>query len=110
MCSRLLTGSAAIPINPRMLVAVPAMRSRKSSLAAMVVADAVLRKLPGALGDAERAVEESFSEALEGATDYPHYTRPASYRGWDVPDILLSGDHARVESWRREQSRIRSAR
>ena len=64
-------------------------------LAAMVVADAVLRKLPGALGDAESALEESFSEALEGAPEYPHYTRPPSYRGWDVPEILLSGDHAR---------------
>ena len=60
-------------------------------LAAMVVADAVLRKLPGALGHAESAVEESFSAALEGGLEYPHYTRPASYRGWDVPDVLLSG-------------------
>ena len=77
-------------------------------LAAMVVADAVIRKLPGALGDAESAVEESFSEALAGAPEYPHYTRPASYRGWDVPDVLLSGDHARVRKWRLEQSRRRA--
>jgi tRNA (guanine37-N1)-methyltransferase len=76
-------------------------------LAAMVVADAVFRKLPGALGSDESAHEESFSEALEGAPEYPHYTRPASYRGWDVPEVLLSGDHARVERWRREQSRAR---
>ena len=74
-------------------------------LAAMVVADAVMRKLPGALGHAESAVEESFSEALEGAPEYPHYTRPASYRGWDVPEVLLSGDHARVREWRLERSR-----
>ena len=76
-------------------------------LAAMVVADAVLRKLPGALGHAESAVEESFSEALEGAPEYPHYTRPADYRGWGVPEILLSGDHERVREWRLERSRER---
>ena len=76
-------------------------------LAAMVVADAVIRKLPGALGHADSALEESFSAALEGAPEYPHYTRPASYRGWDVPEILLSGDHARVREWRLEQSRLR---
>jgi tRNA (guanine37-N1)-methyltransferase len=74
-------------------------------LAAMVVADAVLRKLPGALGHADSALEESFSEALGGAPEYPHYTRPASYRGWDVPEVLLSGDHARVREWRLERSR-----
>jgi len=77
-------------------------------LAAMVVADAVMRKLPGALGHAESALEESFSEALEGGPEYPHYTRPASYRGWDVPEVLLSGDHARVREWRLERSRARS--
>ena len=76
-------------------------------LAAMVVADAVIRKLPGALGHVESAVEESFSEALEGAPEYPHYTRPASYRGWDVPEVLLSGDHERVRRWRLERSRER---
>jgi tRNA (guanine37-N1)-methyltransferase len=76
-------------------------------LAAMVVLDAVLRKLPGALGDELSAHEESFSAALEGLPEYPHYTRPASYRGWDVPDVLLSGHHARVQAWRREQSRLR---
>ena len=78
-------------------------------LAAMVVADAVIRKLPGALGHADSALEESFSEALEGAPEYPHYTRPASYRGWDVPDVLLSGDHERVRQWRLERSRERAA-
>ena len=77
-------------------------------LAAMVVADTVLRKLPGALGHADSAVEESFSEALEGQPEYPHYTRPASYRGWDVPEVLLSGHHERIRDWRREQSRRRS--
>jgi tRNA (guanine37-N1)-methyltransferase len=77
-------------------------------LPAMVIGDAVLRKLPGALGDAESAVEESYSAALEGAPEYPHYTRPAAYRGWEVPEILLSGDHARVREWRREQARQRA--
>jgi tRNA (guanine37-N1)-methyltransferase len=74
----------------------------------MVVADAVLRKLPGVLGDERSAVEESFSAALEGAPEYPHYTRPAEYRGWRVPEVLLSGHHARIEEWRREQSRARA--
>jgi tRNA (guanine37-N1)-methyltransferase len=77
-------------------------------LAAMVVADAVVRKLPGVLGHDESAVEESFSEALGGAPEYPHYTRPASYRGWEVPEVLLSGDHARVRQWRLEESRRRA--
>ena len=76
-------------------------------LAAMVVCDAVLRKLPGALGHEESAVEESFSEALEGAPEYPHYTRPSDWRGHGVPEVLLSGDHARVREWRLEQSRGR---
>jgi tRNA (guanine37-N1)-methyltransferase len=76
-------------------------------LAAMVICDAVLRKLPGALGDAESAVEESFTEALEGGPEYPHYTRPASYRGWEVPEVLLSGDHAKVREWRLAESRRR---
>jgi tRNA (guanine37-N1)-methyltransferase len=77
-------------------------------VAAMVAADAVLRKLPGALGHADSAVEESFSEALGGAPEYPHYTRPASYRGWEVPEVLLSGDHERVRRWRLERSRERA--
>jgi tRNA (guanine37-N1)-methyltransferase len=73
-------------------------------LAAMVVADAVLRKLPGSLGSAESAVEESFSAALEGGPEYPHYTRPAAYQGWEVPEVLLSGDHERIRRWRLERS------
>ena len=73
-------------------------------LAAMVVADAVVRKLPGSLGHAESAIEESFSPALGGLAEYPHYTRPATYRGWKVPEVLLSGDHAKVRAWRRERS------
>jgi tRNA (guanine37-N1)-methyltransferase len=77
-------------------------------LPAMVVADAVLRKLPGALGHAESALEESFSEALEGAPEYPHYTRPPNYKGWEVPEILVSGDHERVREWRLAQSRGRA--
>ena len=79
-------------------------------LAAMVVLDTMLRKLPGVLGDDESAVEESFSEALEGAPEYPHYTRPAEWRGWAVPDVLLSGHHARIDEWRRAQSRLRAER
>jgi tRNA (guanine37-N1)-methyltransferase len=71
-------------------------------LAAMVVADTVLRKLPGALGHEMSALEESFSPALGGAPEYPHYTRPASYRGWEVPEILLSGHHEQVRRWRLE--------
>ncbi len=71
-------------------------------LAAMVVSDVVLRKLPGALGHADSALEESFSSALDGAPEYPHYTRPASYRGWEVPEVLLSGHHEQVRRWRRE--------
>ncbi len=77
-------------------------------LAAMVLLDTVLRKLPGVLGDDESAVEESFSAALEGAPEYPHYTRPADWRGWAVPEVLLSGHHARVREWRREQARSRA--
>jgi tRNA (guanine37-N1)-methyltransferase len=79
-------------------------------LAAMVVCDAVIRKLPGALGHEDSAVEESFSEALGGAPEYPHYTRPVEWHGHRVPDILLSGDHAKIEAWRRSQSvdRLRS--
>jgi tRNA (guanine37-N1)-methyltransferase len=76
-------------------------------LAAMVVCDALLRKLPGALGDERSAVEESFSPALEGAPEYPHYTRPAEWRGWRVPEVLLSGHHARIKQWRLAQSRSR---
>ena len=79
-------------------------------LAAMVVCDAVIRKLPGALGHEDSALEESFSEALEGAPEYPHYTRPADWHGHGVPEILLSGDHAKVREWRLEQSRERARR
>jgi tRNA (guanine37-N1)-methyltransferase len=73
-------------------------------LAAMVVADAVMRKLPGVLGDEESAVEESFSAALEGGPEYPQFTRPAEYRGWQVPEVLLSGHHGRVREWRMQQA------
>ncbi len=77
-------------------------------LAAMVVCDAVLRKLPGSLGHEHSALEESFSAALEGGPEYPHYTRPSDYRGWQVPEVLLSGHHAKIEQWRLEQSRLRA--
>ena len=71
---------------------------------ALAVVDAVVRRLPGALAE-ESAEVESFSRALDGGLEYPHYTRPAEFRGWRVPDVLLSGDHARIEDWRRERVR-----
>jgi len=75
------------------------------TLAALVVTDAVVRLLPGVLGDEQSAADESFSHGL---LEYPHYTRPAEFRGWKVPDILLSGNHAAIERWRREQARERT--
>jgi tRNA (guanine37-N1)-methyltransferase len=78
--------------------------------AAMVVCDAVLRKLPGTLGKDESAAEESFSAALDGGPEYPHYTRPASWRGHGVPEVLLSGHHERIRQWRLQQSRDRARR
>jgi tRNA (guanine37-N1)-methyltransferase len=77
-------------------------------LPAMVVADVLMRKLPGALGHEDSAAEESFSPLLEGMPEYPHYTRPPAYRGWEVPEVLVSGDHERVRRWRVEQSRARA--
>jgi tRNA (guanine37-N1)-methyltransferase len=77
-------------------------------LPAMVVVDAVARLLPGALGSEESARLETFSAELEGGLEYPHYTRPADFRGWRVPDVLLSGDHGRIEEWRRAASRART--
>jgi tRNA (guanine37-N1)-methyltransferase len=76
-------------------------------LPAMVVADAVARLLPGAL-DEESGREESFSAELSGGLEYPHYTRPPEFRGWRVPDILLSGDHGRIDQWRKHQSQLRT--
>jgi len=76
-------------------------------LPAMVVADAVARRLPGALSEGSGS-EESFSAELEGGMEYPQYTRPAEFRGWSVPDVLLSGDHGRIAEWRRDQSRRRT--
>jgi len=76
--------------------------------AALCVLDAVIRLLPGVLGSAESAVLDSFSE--EGILDWPHYTRPEVFEGRRVPDVLLSGNHAEIEKWRREESRLRSAR
>jgi tRNA (guanine37-N1)-methyltransferase len=73
----------------------------------MVVTDAIARRLPGAI-DEESGLVESFSAELEGGLEYPHYTRPAEFRGWRVPDVLLSGDHGRIDEWRKEQSRLRT--
>ena len=75
------------------------------ALPAMIIVDAVTRLLPGVLGDDESATDESFSN---GMLEYPQYTRPAEFRGWGVPEILLSGHHAEIEKWRREQSRERT--
>lgn len=78
-------------------------------VAAMVLCDALLRKLPGSLGDAHSVVEESYSDALNGLPEYPHYTRPAEYRGWPVPEVLLSGHHERIRDWRLARSVERGA-
>ncbi|MCW2924178.1 MAG: tRNA ((1)-)-methyltransferase [Thermoleophilia bacterium] len=77
--------------------------------AAMTIIDTVARKLPGALGNHESLVDETFSDALDGGSEYPHYTRPAEFRGWTVPEILSSGNHAAIAAWRREQSQRRTA-
>ena len=77
---------------------------------AMALVDAIVRRLPGALGSEESGLIESFSEELDGGLEYPQYTRPAEFRGWKVPEVLLSGNHARIDSWRRDQSRVRSAK
>jgi tRNA (guanine37-N1)-methyltransferase len=75
------------------------------ALPAMVIIDSVTRLLPGVLGDDESSVDESFSDGL---LEYPQYTRPAEFRGMNVPEVLLSGDHAAIERWRREQARLRT--
>ena len=92
--------SDAISVGPYVL--------SNGDLAAMVVVDAIVRLLPGALGSEESALYESFSAELDRGLDFPHYTRPAEFRGWRVPDVLVSGDHKRIDEWRREQSRTRS--
>jgi tRNA (guanine37-N1)-methyltransferase len=91
--------SDAISVGPYVL--------SNGDLPAMVIVDAVARRLPGALSEGS-GEWESFSAELEGGLEYPHYTRPAEFRGWKVPDVLLSGDHKRIDDWRREQSRARS--
>jgi tRNA (guanine37-N1)-methyltransferase len=76
-------------------------------LPAMVMVDALARRLPGALAEGSSAIE-SFSPELDGGLEYPQYTRPSEFRGWRVPDVLLSGDHRRIDEWRKEQSRLRT--
>jgi tRNA (guanine37-N1)-methyltransferase len=71
---------------------------------AMALVDAIARRLPGALSEGSGELE-SFSAALNGGLEYPQYTRPADFRGWSVPEILLSGDHGRIDAWRRERVR-----
>jgi tRNA (guanine37-N1)-methyltransferase len=78
-------------------------------LPAMVLVDAIARRLPGALGSEESGLVESFSAELDGGLEYPHYTRPAEFRGWRVPEVLLSGDHAKIDDWRRDESRLRTS-
>ena len=91
--------SDAISVGPYVL--------SNGDLPAMVLVDAIARRLPGALSEGS-GEWESFSDELEGGLEYPHYTRPAEFRGWTVPDVLLSGNHKQIEGWRREQSRARS--
>ena len=78
-------------------------------LPAMVMVDAIARLQPGALAEGS-ARQETFSAELEGGVEFPQYTRPAEFRGWRVPEVLISGDHGRIDEWRQEQSRARSAR
>ena len=77
-------------------------------LAAMVLLDAVVRLLPGVLGDEASNVEDSFAAGSDGLLDHPHYTRPPSWQGMDVPEVLRSGDHAKIDAWRREQRQTRT--
>ncbi len=88
--------SDAISVGPYVL--------SNGDLPAMVLLDAVARRLPGALAEGSGELE-SFSEELGGAIEYPQYTRPPDFRGWTVPDVLLSGDHARIDAWRKEHVR-----
>jgi len=100
---RILTelSSDAISVGPYVL--------SNGDLPAMLLIDAIARLLPGALSEGSGG-EESFSTALAGGLEYPHYTRPAEFRGRRVPDVLLSGNHKRIEEWRLEQSSTRGAR
>src|SRR5207302_4860316 len=84
--------SDAISIGPYVL--------SNGDLPAMVLLDAIARRLPGALAEGS-GENESFSELLGGGLEHPHYTRPVEFRGWSVPDVLLSGDHGKIESWRK---------
>ena len=88
--------SDAISIGPYVL--------SNGDLPAMVLVDAIARRLPGALAEGSGELE-SFSADLDGKLEYPHYTRPAEFRGWQVPDVLLSGDHGKIEHWRKEHVR-----
>jgi tRNA (guanine37-N1)-methyltransferase len=91
--------SDAISIGPYVL--------SNGDLPAMVLVDAIARRLPGAI-KGESAALESFSAELDGGLEYPHYTRPSEFRGWRVPEVLLSGDHGKIDEWRRDQSRRRT--
>jgi tRNA (guanine37-N1)-methyltransferase len=92
-----LLATGSISIGPYVLAG--------GEVAALAVVEAVIRHLPGSLGNTDSVVEESFSEELEGMVEYPHYTRPRQYGGVEVPPILLSGDHGAIARWRRENAR-----
>ncbi len=92
-----LLATGAISVGPYVLAG--------GEVAAMAVMEAVIRHLPGSLGNSDSVVEESFSEELEGMVEYPHYTRPREYGGLEVPPVLLSGDHGAIARWRRENAR-----
>src|SRR5947209_2864588 len=96
------TGSSITCVNPREFTPLTGRQVDDTPFGGR--AGMMLRKLPGALGHEESAAEESFSAALGGNPEYPHYTRPAEYRGWKVPEVLLSGHHAMVRQWRRAAS------
>jgi len=93
--AKLATG--AISIGPYVLAG--------GEAAALVVMEALVRYLPGALGNEESVVEESYSVELEGMVEYPHYTRPREFAGAGIPEVLASGDHAAVARWRNEHRR-----
>jgi tRNA (guanine37-N1)-methyltransferase len=92
-----LLASGSISVGPYVLAG--------GEVAALAVIEAIVRHLPGALGNGESATEESFSEGLGGMVEYPHYTRPREYEGIRVPEVLLSGDHAAIARWRRANAR-----
>jgi len=97
---RVLTGAEQLSIGDYVLTG--------GELAAMVIIDTVVRLLPGVLGDDDSSKDDSFAESAEGLLEYPQYTRPEEFRGLKVPEILLSGHHAEIKKWRRQQAHERT--